>query len=535
MKEGESVASPTLQLEALFLSLIIDVFEGRDVAIFDIPGAYLHAEMPEDKVVLMRFRGQFVDIMCQVNPEHKKNITYENGKKVLYVRVVRAIYGCIESALLWYNLYVSTLKEMGFTLNPYDKCVANKEINGSQCTICWYVDDNKLSHKDPKVVTKILDEMESKFGKLTTTRGKEHTFLGMKLKIKKNKTFEVDMVDQVKETIQSFGEEVEGEVKSPAAKYLLNIPEEDEELDDERKERFHSVVAKLLYIMKRARPDLETGVAFLCTRVTKCMMSDWKKLKRLLQYAKCTVNDVRVIGATSLKDIFIFVDASYAIYDNMRGVTGGCMSMGFGVFHAKSSKQKLNTKSSTETELVGTSEYVPFNLWALNFLEYQGYMIDENILFQDNQSAMLMEVNSRNSCTGNSRHIDIRYFFIKDRVDKGEIKVKYCPTYLMIADYFTKPLQGRLFNLFRDVIMGYRPLSDILSEIPPKERVGNAEQNRNVSGLSRKKKEQQTLEKLTGMKFEPSEYFESQKTQKYKTHVKDQTQSKVRWADSTQF
>ena len=70
-----------LQLESLFISMMIDVLEGRDVAIFDIPGAYLHAEMPEDKLLLMRFRGQFADLMAEVNHEHKKNITYKNGKK----------------------------------------------------------------------------------------------------------------------------------------------------------------------------------------------------------------------------------------------------------------------------------------------------------------------------------------------------------------------------------------------------------------------------------------------------------------------
>ena len=99
----------------------MDVFEGRDIAIFDIPGAYLHSEMPKDKIVLMKFRGQFADIMSEVNLEHKNNIVFEKGKKVLYVRVVRAIYGCIESAMLWYNLYVETLKGMGFELNPYDR------------------------------------------------------------------------------------------------------------------------------------------------------------------------------------------------------------------------------------------------------------------------------------------------------------------------------------------------------------------------------------------------------------------------------
>ena len=155
-----------LQLESLFISMMIDVLEGRDVAIFDIPGAYLHAEIPEDKMLLMRFRGQFADLMAEVNREHKKKIMYENGKKVLYVRVVRAIYGCIESAMLWYNLYASTLKDIGFVLNPYDRCVANKVVKGSQCTMCWYVDDNKLSHKNPKVVDQVLKDITAKFGEL---------------------------------------------------------------------------------------------------------------------------------------------------------------------------------------------------------------------------------------------------------------------------------------------------------------------------------------------------------------------------------
>ena len=158
--EHESIASPTCQLEALFLSLIIDVLEGRDIAVFDIPGAYLHAEIPEEKKVLMKLKDEFVDIMCTVNPEHTKNIVYEKGRKVLYLRVLRAVYGAIESALLWYNLYKETLEKLGFKLNPYDKCVANKEIDGSQCTIVWYVDDNKVSHKNPKVVDDILKTME---------------------------------------------------------------------------------------------------------------------------------------------------------------------------------------------------------------------------------------------------------------------------------------------------------------------------------------------------------------------------------------
>ena len=119
-----------------------------------------------------------------------------------------------------------------------------------------------------------------------------------------------------------------------------------------------------------------------------------------------------------------------------------------------------------------------------NFLEKQGYKMSKNILMQDNKSAMKLEENGRNSCTGNSRHIDIRYFFVKDRVNKNEIKIEYCPTEIMLADFFTKPLQGSLFKFFRDIIMGYKSIEAVLPDtykitLSPKikECVENGEKN----------------------------------------------------------
>ena len=232
-------------------------------------------------------------------------------------------------------------------------------------------------------------------------------------------------------------------------------------LDEYKKEVFHSIVQKLLWIMKRGRPDLETSIAFLCTRVMKSDVDDWKKLRRVLAFIKCTINDVRIIGGNDLKSIFTYIDSAYAVHPDMRSQTGGAMSMGLGVLHAKSSKQKLNVKSSTEAELVGNSDYLPYNIWLLMFMTMQGYEVKNNVLYQDNQSTILMLKNGRNSCTGNSRHINIRYFFVKDRIDKKEIRVEYCPSLIMLADFFTKPLQGALFKKLRDVIMGYRPISDL--------------------------------------------------------------------------
>ena len=86
------------------------------------------------------------------------------------------------------------------------------------------------------------------------------------------------------------------------------------------------------------------------------------------------------------------------------------MSMGQGVIHARAGKQKLNVKSSTEAEIVGLSEYLPYNIHITNFMKEQGYELKRNEIKQDNMSAKRVEKNGRNSCTGNSRHVDIRYF-----------------------------------------------------------------------------------------------------------------------------
>jgi hypothetical protein len=150
----------------------------------------------------------------------------------------------------------------------------------------------------------------------------------------------------------------------------------------------------------------------------------------------------------------------------MKSHTGGVISFGLGGIMCKSSKQKLNTKSSTEAELVGASDYIPNTIWLKNFLQEQGYDIKENFFEQDNESAIRLETNGRASAGSKSRHINIRYFFIKDRVQIEGITIRHCPTLQMLADFFTKPLQGSLFKVFRDVILGYKHIS-ILSPTSP--------------------------------------------------------------------
>jgi hypothetical protein len=166
------------------------------------------------------------------------------------------------------------------------------------------------------------------------------------------------------------------------------------------------------------------------------------------------------LEASSLQIVKWWVDASFAVHKDMRSHTGGSMTLGKGIIYGTSTRQKLNTRSSTEAELVAANDVMPQILWTRYFLEAQGYGVTDSIIYQDNQSSILLEKNGRASSSKRTRHINIRYFFVTDRITAGEVSVEYCPTGIMVADFFTKPLQGCLFTRLRDQIMNCDPTAD---------------------------------------------------------------------------
>jgi len=173
----------------------------------------------------------------------------------------------------------------------------------------------------------------------------------------------------------------------------------------------------------------------------------------MMKFFKQTSKDLLTLKADGSKRLKWHVDASFAIHNDFRSHTGGTLTMGKGAITSISRKQGMNTRSSTEAEVVAADEVVGPMLWTKLFLEAQGYPVEENILFQDNKSAMLLEANGRKSAGKRSRHLNIRYFFVTDQVEKGNLSIEYCPTDQMLADYMTKPLHGAKFAGFRRELM----------------------------------------------------------------------------------
>ncbi|WP_288992819.1 polyprotein of Ty1/Copia retrotransposon [uncultured Marinobacter sp.] len=461
----EDSASPTAALESIMLTAVIDAHEGRDVMTCDIPNAFIQALMPEvkdgDERVMMKITGVLVDMLVELNPElYGPYVVYEKNRKVLYVQVIRAIYGMLEAALLWYKKFRGELEQKGFRFNPYDPCVANREEKGSQHTLLFHVDDLKSSHKDRKVndqFDKWLQHNYGEHGEVTIHRGKIHEYLGMEIDYTTKGKVKIGMIEYVANMLNDFPEKIKSTdtAITPASDGLFNEGQ-GKKLDQDRADAYHTMVAKALFLCKRARPDIQPTIAVLCTRVKGPNEADWAKLVRLMKYLNGTRDLKLTLSADNLHCIKWYVDASFAVHPDYKSDTGATMSYGDGdgAVQSISRKQKLNTKSSTESELVGVNNISVMILWTKLFLEEQGYDINSNILYQDNKSAILLETNGKKSSGKRTRALNIRYFFLTDQVEKGNVSIVYCPTDDMIGDFHTKPLQGEKFRKFRNAILG---------------------------------------------------------------------------------
>ena len=460
--DREDVSSPTVSTDSTMLTSVIEAMEGRDVATCDIPNAFIQTDVEEVDTegnrTIMLIRGVLVDILCEMDPVYQDFVIHHGNSKVLYVHITKAIYGLLVSAMLFYRKLATDLQGYGFELNPYDPCVANKIVKGKQMTVSWHVDDLKVSHKDSVVVDEFLGWVKKTYGSIgevKTTRGKVHDYLGMNLDYTVDGQVTIGMVPYIESMVEGFPKQsLQGPaVKSPWNENLFKVHDKSPKLDQQRAELFHTVTAQGLFACKRARPDISPAIAYLTTRVREPNEDDWDKLSRMMKFLKQTSKDRLTLRADGTGVLKWYVDASFAVHPDYRSHTGAVMTMGEGAVISLSKKQSMNTRSSTESEVVSADEVVGPMVWARLFLEAQAFEVKKNLLYQDNRSAMLLESNGRKSAGKRSRHLNIRLFFVTDQKAKGNIDIEYCPTDLMIGDYMTKPTHGKKFTGFRQQIM----------------------------------------------------------------------------------
>ena len=218
-------------------------------------------------------------------------------------------------------------------------------------------------------------------------------------------------------------------------------------------------MAKPLFILKRGRPDLTPAVPFLTARVCGPTDDDWLKLKHVIEYLAAPKDLCLTLEVDKSKNPVFSIDAAHQVYGNCKGHEGGSFTMDKGSFFTVSCNQKVSARRSTEAEIVAVNDCLSYLLWLRHFLLAQGYEKDKTIdVLQYNQSAILLEQNGILSSTERTKHLNSRYFYVKDRADNKKIAIVWRPTDKVAANYLTKPLTGEKFHPFRFKIMNMKEL-----------------------------------------------------------------------------
>jgi hypothetical protein len=259
------------------------------------------------------------------------------------------------------------------------------------------------------------------------------------------------MKNKIKELLKDYN--ISKSLTSPAPEHLMKHRELTP-LSAEYQKDLRSGVARLLFLSIHTRPDIAVAVNYLCTRIEKFDDDDLKKFHRILGYLHGTQDrGLTLICKSQCPTIHVYVDAAYGIRSIDRlSQTGVCVMLDNALIVARSAKQKLVTKSSTESELVACSDSLVYGLIIRNILDELKVNHNEITLHQDNEATIKL-IRDPKSASIRTKHISIRYFFIRDIIKRESINLIDTPTSEMIADILTKPLQGKLFLNLRSRLM----------------------------------------------------------------------------------
>ncbi len=364
-----------------------------------MPSAFVNTDV--DKDVIMVLKGELVDMLIQIAPKvYRKYVTADRkGTPILYVKLQKALYGLMRASLLFYRKLRKEFEQYGMVINPYDPCVANMETkSGKQLTVVWHLDDLQASCEDDFELTKFSCYLGRIHGpSLSMHFGKKHDYLGVDMEFCDDGMVEVSMIKYLKSVIAEFPESIKGQAATPAHDKLFVIRDNDEvrQLNKEQALAFHHTVAQLLFMAMRARRDIQTAVAFLTTRVKSPDEDDSGKLKCVLKYLDGTKCLKLRLTVGSLAVLKWYVDGLQNVHWDCKGHGGAMFSLGRGAASSYSRKLKLNTRSSTETELVTADMFMPEILWSLHFIQAQGYDTECLGLYQDNISTQLLIKNGK--------------------------------------------------------------------------------------------------------------------------------------------
>jgi hypothetical protein len=435
-------SSPTIDLTSFWTLLSLASYQKFKCMTIDVKGAYLKVEI-ENRQQLMKINKRLTNLVIELDSSFKK---YQNPKDgSMIVKLQKALYGLRESSKLWYEDLKSKLIKYGLTESKLDRCLFMKDASGNKgLYVTIHVDDLFVASDDQNELIKFSKYLKDQYNEIKVGMSTDGSlsYLGMTITVN-------DVSGEIKISQQGYIDKllarynVTETAKTPSTDNLFEIDESQEHVD---KTDYISRVMSLMYLAKRTRPDILKEVCILSTFNQNPTSFELSKINRVLKYINYTKHRVLTINVTDLQ-VNVYADASYAVHTNGRSHSGGIIMCGTngGVIYARSNKQKLVSLSSTEAEIIAVNDILMRGIQIQSLLVEMGVKSTNIILFQDNLSTInLLTKSSKNSFK--SKHINVRFFFTRDLIKEGRLRIQHCPTEDMKADILTKPLIGYKFT-----------------------------------------------------------------------------------------
>lgn len=413
----EETFAPVIRYASLRLLFALSLKLGLKIFHLDVKTAFLNGFLKEK--ILMRQPEGFV----------------KSGDENKVCKLNRAVYGLKQSSRAWNHRVDKVLLKLGYKKSVYEPCLYTKRGENNLMTIiALYVDDFLIYSNDAKGAELLKNQLKSEFQ--IKDLGEVKQFLGMRIS-RDEHSIRLDQEQYIDQLLKRFNMD---ECKSVATPLAENFDFSASNNQNSQNPLYQKLIGSLMYLAVLTRPDICFSVSFL-SQFNNCHSDyHWQCAKRILRYLKGT-KKLSMKFEKKDSDLIGYVDADWGSNKKDRkSYTGYVFKLAGASISWRSCKQKTVALSSTEAEYMALSEATKEAIYLRNLLEDLLGKLDCVLIYNDNQSAKKLAYNP--VLHDRSKHIDIRYHFVRDAVSDRIIEVKYLPTNDMIADILTKSLQS---------------------------------------------------------------------------------------------
>lgn len=420
----QEIFSPTTRYDSIRIILSIAAKYNLEIQQFDVKTAFLNGFLEEDIFI-----------------EFPKGVSVKND---FVLKLNKSLYGLKQASRCWNKRFTDFLKKYGFIQSQADNCVYVGTFDKIKVFLIIYVDDALVISSSKQLIKEIIEYLNKAF-KIKELNLKY--FVGMEIE-RKNNCICIYQRNYIKEIIDKFCMSTANAASTPADVNVIITKNLDENVVNFP---YREAIGCLLFLSSVSRPDISFSVNVLSRYVNNPSQQHVNAVKRIIRYLINTIDLCIKYGESS--DLIGYSDSDFASdVDTRKSTTGYIFKMNGGPITWSSQKQKTVALSTTEAEFVAASESAKEILWLQQIMADLGDSFKCVTLYVDNQSAIRLINNP--VYHKRTKHIDVKYNFIREKVELGLIKINYVSSKEQLADILTKALSTQIFVYLRDQIFG---------------------------------------------------------------------------------